>query len=87
MLATSRAALIRIFAGRHYNDINEMAQQAARTAWGHALTSNLVNFTTYFRAELEALALPRRQIDALVRESRARLNGGRLPFDPTTMLL
>jgi len=64
-----------------------MAQQAARTAWGRAAASNLANFTPYFRAELEMLALPRGQIDALVRESHAHLKAGRLPFDPSTMLL
>jgi len=87
LLETTRAALIRIFATRHHSDIDEMAQQAARTAWGRAATSNLANFTPYFQAELETLALPRRQISALVRESRAHLTAGRLPFDPSTMLL
>lgn len=72
-LAILQGVIVRIFAARHHCDINDMAQEAAREACGDGArigTNDAV--LMYFRAALERKALPRSQIDTLVREAGPR---------------
>jgi hypothetical protein len=89
LFATARTNIDRIFADRAQRDIEELAQQAARTAIGYVMRFGdpIHTFPTFFRAELERIPLERDLVDDLVRQAQAHIAQGRDPFDITPMLL
>jgi hypothetical protein len=88
LFATSRASIERIFVARAARDIEEIGQQAARIATGHALhVGDLGAFAAFFRAELERVPLESDVVADLVRQAVVHIARGRDPFDVRPMLL
>ena len=89
LFAVSHANIGRIFAERQQRDVEEICQEAARVAFGHAARVDApCDFIEYFRAELERKPLePRSLIDDLVNQARAHLARGHEPLDFAPMLV
>jgi hypothetical protein len=86
--ATSQANLERIFVARAQRDVEEIAQQGARIALGHAVRlGDMAQFAAFFRAELERVPFDRGFVDDLVRQARAHIAQGRDPLDLGPMIL